>query len=424
MPMDFGDGFNYLGLGGLWLSGFGLYTKLKGKISFSEMIKPHYALLVLCIFLFLFAVTNNIGLGNKNFLIPLPEWTIALASNLRGSGRMFWPVYYCLLLAGIYIVVKAYAGKQLFWILAIAAMLQVADTSAGWLSVRKGLMNSIGPEINSPLQSEFWGDAAGRYQKVIRVPGKNIANQWEVFADYAAKNRQATNFTFLSRVDQKKLDDSNRLLLASISSGTLEKDTLYIFESWKLNPLDIQFNSSSDLLGQADGYIFLAPQWRLRAREKEYWDVKILKNLAPEVSIGEVIDFSRNGLGRDLFLLDGWGYSEDWGTWSDGSSATMRLPMPMGIKPNHLEIDMRAFVAPGHPTQNIEIVINGILAKSAQLRSFESNKLSIPLMGDIQKSKFITINVKLKNPALAMQFGGAQGDMRLLGVGLKSLVYR
>jgi hypothetical protein len=424
MPTDFGDGFNYFGLGGLWLFAFGLFAALKRKISFAVIVRPHYALIVLCIFLTLFAITNNIGFGNKIFIIPLPDWVIALASNLRGAGRMFWPVYYCLLLATLYIVMRAYPSKHLFWILLIAASLQIIDTSAGWLKIRKGLVSSTGSELHTPLKSKFWVDAASQYKKVIRVPAQNIANRWEVFADYAAKNKQATNFAFLSRVDQEKLDDFNRLILSRMASGSVDKDSLYIFENWKLNPIHIKFNSSSDLLGYVDGYVFLAPEWQLKSSEKEYGDVKILDNLAPKVNVGEVIDFSKKGNGREMFLLDGWGYSEDWGTWSDGSLASMRLPIPAGRKPSFIEINLRAFVAPGHATQYIEVVINGAIAQSAQLSSFESNILRIPLTPEMQNLRFITLEVKLKNPALAMQFGGTPGDARMLGVGIKSMVYR
>jgi len=424
MPTDFGDGFNYLGLGGLWLFGFAVLAVLRKKIPLSKIVRSRYALTVLCILLSLFAITNNIGFGNKSFFIPLPDWIIAFASNLRGAGRMFWPAYYCLQLAALYIVMKSYAGKWLLWIILIAASLQIVDTSAGWLNIRKSLVNPIGSEFNSPLKSKFWDDASSQYKKVVRVPAKNISNQWEVFADYAAKNKKATNFAFLSRVDQEKLDNSNKQLLRVIASGSFDKDSLYIFENWKLNPMDIQFNASNDLLGYADGYVFLAPQWRLKSGQKDYIDVKVLDNLAPKVAAGELIDFSKKGNGRDLFLLDGWGYSEDWGTWSEGSVAIMRLPIPKGKTPSYIEMGLRAFVAPGHPIQYVEVLINGAFALSTQLTTFEDNKLRIPLTPDIQKSKFVTIEIKLKNPALAMQFGGAAGDSRMLGVGIKSIVYR
>jgi hypothetical protein len=424
MPMDFGDGFNYLGLGALWLMAFAFYAVVKKKISLTLIFRSHYALLALCIFLSIFSITNNIGLGNKGLLIPLPEWMIGLASNLRGSGRMFWPVYYCLQLFVIYVVVKVFTGKRLIWILAIAAFLQIVDTSAGWLNIRNKLSSSIGSEIDSPLKSQFWKDAAGNYNKVIRVPGKNIANQWEIFADYAAKNHQATNFTFLARIDQEKLNYSNKLLMDSIVQGSFDRDSLYIFESWKINPLEARFNPSRDLLGYADGYVFLAPDWQSKSNFKGYEDVRIIQKIAPEIAIGSAIDFSKNGLGRELFLLDGWGYSEDWGTWSDGSSASIRLPTSFLKSPKSMEMDVRAFVASGHQTQNIEILINGILAQKAQLTTFESNSLSIPLPQDIHKSKFITVEIKLKNPALAQEFGGAPGDTRVLGVGLKSIIFR
>lgn len=424
MPMDFGDGFNYFGLGGLIILSFAAYAVIKKKCSVNLILKGRYALFLLCVFLTAFAVTNNIGLGNLNYLISLPDWVIAAANNLRGSGRMFWPVYYCIQLLMIFIVVKSYSGSRLTWILLISALLQAVDTSAGWLSTRKGLINSYNSKLNTPLKNEFWNEAAKKYKNVMRVPGKNIATEWEIFADYAAKNKHSTNFTFLSRIDNQKLINSNSILIESIIKGTYENNSLYIFEDWKSNPIDVKLRSEDDFLGIVDGYTVLAPGYRSNQNLNKLIDTQTITSLVPNIEIGSEIIFSNKGQGRKLFLLDGWGYSEDWGTWSDGSYSLMRIPMPSGIKPTRLEFNVRGFVGPGHPSQIFDLIMNGVTVQTIEVSNFENNKFQVPLSDVLKNSKFITIELKYRNPAYAFKFGGFSGDTRLLGIGLKSLAYQ
>jgi integral membrane sensor domain MASE1 len=56
---------------------------------------------------------------------------------LRSSGRLFWPVYYVLLLFLVFVVVRRFRSSVAITILAVALAVQVVDTSAGWLDIRR-----------------------------------------------------------------------------------------------------------------------------------------------------------------------------------------------------------------------------------------------------------------------------------------------
>src|SRR5690606_29025422 len=67
-----------------------------------------------------------------------------------------------------------------------------------------------------------------------------------------------------------------------------------------------------------------------------------------------------NGLG--LCWLEGsWSHVEEWGVWTDGRSALLRFmdPQVAGRSGAQLYLSYRLYVAPGHPSSDIEIRVNG-----------------------------------------------------------------
>jgi len=103
LPLEVGivHGFQFIGIGGLIILAAALIILVGVSISkrlrlFS--IKKHLFLTVSLILLTLFSISNNISIAQYNFHIPLPESVLQLAGILRSSGRMFWPVFYSILL--------------------------------------------------------------------------------------------------------------------------------------------------------------------------------------------------------------------------------------------------------------------------------------------------------------------------------------
>src|SRR4029078_4534456 len=88
--------------------------------------------------------------------------------------------------------------------LAGLAALQVWDTSAGWLSIRREHAVT-GSAIPTSMQSDFWAVAARHYRKVRSVPAANASRDWDAAALYAATNGLATDALYLARVDPRRL---------------------------------------------------------------------------------------------------------------------------------------------------------------------------------------------------------------------------
>ena len=136
-------------------------------------------------------------------------------------------------------------------------------------------------------------------------------------------------------------------------------------------------------------------------------------------AIGKVIAF--NSPNTQCFLKQGWGGNEDWGVWSVGNEAKLRLRMPPG-KPQSLVLDLRAFIGPQQTNQVLEWQIDGGAIQKSVLTQFERNLIKIPIPPSAYGKDWIDVSFKIPN-AISPKALGQGVDDRLLGIGLKQAVF-
>jgi len=424
MQIDFGNGFNYFGLGVLIAAFFAFIAKVKNHASLPNVLalRQHPFLYACFIALFLFAVSNTISIGLWKYTFPLPDVFLSFASLLRASGRMFWPVFYFLLLIFIVFIVRGFSKRAAILILGVCCAIQIVDTSAGWRHIRTALSTSSSVQ-EMPLKNPAWDAIGAHYQNLIRFPVHNQGNDWQYFAGYAAKHKMGTNSVFLARLDEAKLTAAAQKINSELRIGPLQSNSLYIMDLWKTNPQPIIFNPEVDSLLKLDGFTVLAPGWKACKVCAPLDPALTLSRFAPVTEIGKPIYFSRDAQGRREFLLDGWApYGEAWGNWSEGGSASMLLPIPAG-KPKSFTLQVRAFVHEKHPRQDVEILINGLLQKKVTLTKFENNQIDIPLPASVMGREYFKLDLKMINPASPRALGIGEDD-RQLGVGAISAVFQ
>jgi hypothetical protein len=423
MQIDFGNGFNYFGLGVLLATVFAIFAKVKKHASLPAILAPreHLFLYVSFIALFLFAVSNTISIGLWNYTFTLPDAFLGFASLLRASGRMFWPVFYFLLLILIVYIVRGFSKKSAILILGVCCVIQIVDTSAGWRHIRKAL--NISSSIQeTPLKNPAWNEIGPQYQNLVRFPVHNQGNDWQYFASYAAIHKMGTNSVFLARLDESRLTASDQKINLQLRTGPLDKNSLYVLDLWKTNPEPILFDPTVDALLRLDGFSVLAPGWKACKVCATLDPALEIPRFAPVTEIGRQIYFSRDAEGRREFLLDGWApYGEAWGNWSEGGTASMLLPIPAG-KPKSLKLQARAFVHEKHPKLDVEILINGVPQKKVSLTEFESNQIDIPLPASLLGRDYFKLELKILNPASPKALGISEDD-RQLGLGAISAVF-
>jgi hypothetical protein len=370
-----------------------------------------------------FALSNQIAVGSWSFTVPLSPTLFSIASILRASGRMFWPVMYFISLASIYYLIKGYSKNLAISILGICLVIQVADTSNGWLPIRHKINHPL-TQLESPLADPFWESAAKHYKKVVRVPVWNEQAVWEKFAGYAAQYHLGTNSVFMGRVDKNKIDASNAKLQAAILSGKFDDDTLYVVEDVEVPKFLATMNPSADVLARFDQINIFAPKWKLC---KDCLQINSKNEIDPKVSttrlikLGEKIDLSRFGKYATVFLGPGWSVPENWGTWSIQKSASIQLPLP-AKNPSSLSIQGQAFVLQSKPAQLIEIYINGRIMQKFTAIDRLKNSIVVPIPNEFLGGEGLKIEFQFPD-AVSPQSLGVGIDSRKLGLGIESITY-
>ena len=416
------EGFSYLGLGMLLCLGFALWGLRYQQVSLRSVFLRYRPLVIMLGLLTVFAISNNVGIGPWNFTFPIPDSVRSVASILRASARMFWPVYYALMLLIFYIIIKSYSRKTAIAILAIGLVIQIADTSAGWLPKRQQLMQPKSSEWGTSLTDPFWGEAAKKYKKIVRIAAANNNHNWETFAYYAVRNHLATNSIFLARVDEQKMITENHRLNLQIKEGKYDPDTLYILENDKVIPALKSLNRKSDLLASIDGFSVLAPGW-LDCKECLGVPEKLfVEGLMPYYHLDEPIVFGRSGKNIIPFvLLSGWAYPEAWGTWSDGRSAKLVLPLPSD-NPSKFVLKSRAFVFQQHPQQILIVRVNEEFSHRVVLEKDQGNEIIIPIPPKALKNGYLMIDFEFQAPLKPKDVGFGD-DERSLAIGIESGIF-
>ena len=423
---DAGEGFTFLGSGTLLLCAFAFIPLVISKEAptlrsdLRSAITCYPLLLLLLLVFTLFALSNQISFSYWVISYPLPDSVLKMASALRSSGRVFWPVYYALLLLIIFLVVKAYSRPKAFLILFTCAALQILDTSVGWRPIATFIKVAAKTPTQSPLQHPFWNQAANCFDKVLRVPIGNSLADWSVFASYAATNHMGTNSVFLSRVEGK-IPNANQALVNALKNHQWDPKAIYILGDQEVLPIANTLNADEKRqtsLMRIDGYnVFIAqPQGCGNL-------VLPSENLITEASmrpqIGEAIGLTKTSQYTNQYLISGWAFPEGWGTWSDGSQATLTLQLPQ-VPAKTLTLNARAFIKPNHPTQRVTSAIKGqIGASQTFILTQESNQIRIPIPASVPGQKTITITLSFPDKITPKSLGLGD-DVRQLAIGIES----
>lgn len=256
------EGFNYLGLGVLLLGVTTLpgLIRNRGRMVRAIVAKPFFSATMVS--LFLFALSHNIGIGLGGVRLDLPEWILRPANIFRSSGRMFWPVYYLLVWAIVSEVIRERGRALALMLLAGTLLVQIADTSAGWLTVREKMMSLPRNTFASPLQDPFWGQAARRYAKVRRAMPENQPPSWAVLAWFSREYGLSTDSVYLARMNMQALEMLKQRSKNMLESGSFDTDTLYILDDESFRTAKTTIDQDQDLLANIDGFHVLAPGWK------------------------------------------------------------------------------------------------------------------------------------------------------------------
>ena len=420
LPKASGDyeGFNYPGLGVLLLVPLALIAFLRNRQPLKDELRVRPWLLLALIGLWLFALSNQIGVGAHTFSYPLPKIALKLANIFRASGRMFWPVLYALVLMVIFLLVRGYRPRIVVALLAVALTIQVIDTRNGWMGLRNSKMITPSAEWPTPMRDPFWASAAAHYSKVRSLMPQNQSERWQVIAGFAATHGLKTDAVYLGRMSAKALDQARQKTQRMLESGQYDADSLYILDDSVLADAAKSINSETDLLTRVDGLVVLAPGWKRCSQCLSMPDEGRRMSSLALMRPGQALIF--NYAARQL--TSGWSIPENWGTWSMGLQA--QLDLRVTPEARSIALEVMAFVLPQHPAQRVIVSLNGEQVLSTRLVQLEDNHLEIPISPAIRQhladNDRLTIELQLPDAVSPEQLG-INDDSRIMGLGLKRL---
>jgi hypothetical protein len=153
------------------------------------------------------------------------------------------------------------------------------------------------------------------------------------------------------------------------------------------------------------------------------WDHSLVGFLPPPVPIV---------LGRAIFFNDlsnppiwqGWSTAENWGTWSDGDTASVLLALSSTPKKDlELLIDGHAFLSDKHPSQEVDVLVNNHQVSTLKY-DLQSNSgvrvVKIPKALALEKNGQLSIKFNFETPRSPAELG-LSTDARRLGLGIVSL---
>ncbi|SEP34672.1 DUF6311 domain-containing protein [Pseudomonas sp. Snoq117.2] len=424
IPEGSGDyeGFNYLGLGTLLLLLFALPGYCNSDVKLTSPIKRYPFFFVMLLALALFAITPRIGFGAFEWTLPLNDKLERLANIFRASGRLFWPVYYVVVLAILYLLLKTTRTRVAVGFLALAAFIQIVDTGNFREGFQARVRSDAALTVTTPLKAPFWEMAAHRYKKVRATLPTNQGRDWSTFSKYAASYGLATDMVYLARMDQKALAEAGQEANERIAKGDYAADTLYVVDSSQLETVK-QHLKPQDLLTAVDGFNVLAPGWNAcqECLAVQGFEIPVTGARRFSEEAGTTLSFVK-GQVTGSYLEHGWSSLEDWGVWSNGQAATLTFPATNQLR--GVAFTMNAFLTSVTPVQRIGVSFNGIPVGVFQLSKASDNLLEIELPAAVRDSiaeqGSLTVQFDLKSAIVPRDLGLGSDD-RMLAIGLKTI---
>ncbi|MFN3985282.1 MAG: DUF6311 domain-containing protein [Rhodocyclaceae bacterium] len=254
-PGDY-EGFAYLGTGALLLIPLATVAWLISKGERSEQI--WWPLAVVAIPLTIYAVSNRIALGPVELLeYPIPQFWEALGSRFRASGRLFWPVYYMILLALVWTVARRIPRPAARFALCVGGILTIADAGHAYTSFRQHYSNT--PAWEQSMTSPLWTALGQHYEHFAFVLPSGHPDRWQEAAHFAASHRMSINAGYLARYDHALTRRSRGAIAQQVRAGNWETGTLYVFQNDALWADALAQLGPDDLAGELDGWKVLAP---------------------------------------------------------------------------------------------------------------------------------------------------------------------
>jgi hypothetical protein len=238
-----GESLNYLGLGVILLLPVVLFiaakkydTVAKLKVLIRKMTLRHLLVVLVFVGLTLAAMSPRVFLGTRLLLeIDLPHKIESLWGVFQASARLFWVIYYLIILGVLVCVIKSFGRKSQVVLVAFLAVfigIQLVDVQKSHRAEgMRHLFNTYSVSdftYTSPLKSPRWAVLAKERQHIVYLDA--IDNkEFFALADIAAKHKMSMNTGYFARSPHEDILAYQNEQIGKLLDDTADLETnLYI----------------------------------------------------------------------------------------------------------------------------------------------------------------------------------------------------
>lgn len=403
------EGFNYFGLGNLLLIFVCFISNITNKNKIIS--KNNFQFIIISAIFFLLALSNKISLGNIEIInIELNKYLLGMLSIFRASGRLFWPVYYLIIIFSIYSIYKNFEKKIIIRIILILVSIQILDISRAIHDYSKIINNKVNYK-NSTLEKFI-----KKNTKLISINNYNYNKNFSEISFFTEKLRiTSTNVINLARVDRSIIAQNRYELNKNLYKKNIETNTIYIIDNLShLKHLKKIFDKTNVIFLNANKF------WIMTASKDSLF---INTSNFEKIKNNEKHIFNNNNINMEKYLGLGWSHNAiKGGIWSDGYISSIIFNTEDITKDLVITINCDPYLNNYHKKQYVDIFYKDILLKNYEfnLNDKTTNKIILKIKKELIDSKNIEIILNFRNPGSPSDYFESP-DSKKLGILIKDI---
>ena len=389
VPLDGGqsfEGYQYLGFGLLMLlvTAAIVYAVTPEARRASAFFAKLKFLAVPFLVLFLTAITNRVQLyGHTILFVQMPDELKNTLAVLRASGRFFWPMSYCMVMAALVVLYKS-RPRILAAVLPAVLLLQAYDLDGFAATVRAATSLASSPQTYYLTPSPKWDKLIAESKGVDFYPA-NVHFNDKLFYELtwrATSHALPVNTMYPARENILQLAKEEEGQ-EDFRHGQIHNDHLFVFLKQCDAPKDLQ-----DKLRMLDGVWIIPPD---QAKDVEL-DKPVWTPIRSDVRFGWLDQGT-------CMLDDNWSKPDTDGTWSDGPKAGVLIPIKHvqfdDPNPKKVNLDLRA---QSHKPVTVVVLVNGVKVSELKLDHVKQN-YSIPLPANALRKDVMDVRFVIQDAA-------------------------
>ena len=227
------EGFSYLGVSGFIFLIIFLFNMFNKR---NNIIYSNIKIFTICVIFLILSTSNNIYFDQTSIInIPLNKFFYAVASIIRASGRLIWPIYYLIFIVGIIFIYQNFQKKISLLIILILLLVQIVDISKGLNQYKLGKQYD---QKNNQIfvKDKIWKGLSSNYEQIRLLEPQNQSKIYYLLSKTLFEEKfLKTDIVYLARANRQKIIDMKYKIVNLLDIGDLDLFHKTVFISDNIN---------------------------------------------------------------------------------------------------------------------------------------------------------------------------------------------